>query len=188
MTVHRFAIFGLLALLAACAAPQEQRLYLLEPPRASLVGPIGASVVAVRAVDLPAYARATAMVHIVEDGSVQQSDVARWADDPSRAATVTLANQIADRTGADVVTEPWPSDAGPEAVVSVLIERFIGALGGELTLSGRYSITGADRRVERASSGFSIVTPTQGPGFEGLARAHGVALDTLAAQIVQSLR
>lgn len=176
-------------LLAACAGsgtgPTGPRLHLLEAPPPPAGGAVSATV-GLREVALPLYARRD-RIAAQQDGAIFASDDNRWAEEPPRAATRLLARQLAARIGGSVLVEPWPPGAAPEIVVSVAVDRFIGALAepggdaGGATIEGQLTLVRADRRGAPATTSFALSAPATGPGYGGLVGAYGGAVAELAA-------
>lgn len=181
------ALFALL--LAACASPSAgPTLYLLEAPAGADQGaPQIVRSVGLREIALPLYARRPQIARLDGSGAVIAADDQRWAEDPPRAATRLVARTLAKRAGAPVYAEPWAGGAAPELIVEAEVDRFLGALGGELRLEGQMTVYRAGAAGPRKTAPFAISVPASGPGYGALAAAHGAALAQLADRMAEAL-
>lgn len=182
MTMRILPALALAALVAACAAsnaPDGPRLYLLEADApAAPAQPVAVSV-GVREVGLPLYARRD-RIAAQADGAITASDEHRWAEEPPRAATRLIARRLGASTGADVFVEPWTPGAGPDVIVTIVVDRFIGSLGGEATLAGQATLVRADRRGSPRTVDFALSAPAGGADYGALTSAYGDAMAQLA--------
>lgn len=183
----RLAIAAILAaLVAACAAPGAPKQYLLTAP----VGASGAfslPAIGLREIALPLYARRPQIASQDAEGALSASDDHRWADDPPRAATRLIARRLTAIGGGAVFQEPWPLSASPDTIVAIEVDRFIGALGGDVVLEGVVLVTDAAGRRRPATRPFRIETPTNGEDHAALADAYGAALASLAEELAAFL-
>jgi len=69
----------------------------------------------------------------------------------------------------------------------VLVDQFVGALGGPVTLSGEVRVADARMRGLAVVRRFDIAAPSGGDGFDGVARAHADAVARLADEIAAAL-
>lgn len=176
-------IFAALFVLAACSAAPEQRQYLLEAPAnaaaAPLTPPAGMTALGLREIAFPLYARRAQIASRGPDGAITATDDFRWAEEPSRAATRLVARILADRLSAPTFVEPWPQGAAPNIVATIEVDRFIGALDGEVVLEGQVTTAEAGRGGERRTTRFALTQPVTGPTHADLVRAYGAALARL---------
>lgn len=179
---------GVLAALTACvAATTGPRLFLLEAPTPATDAATALSAtVGLREVALPLYARRD-RIAAAAGGAIIASDDDRWAEEPPRAVTRLLARRLTARLGATVYVEPWPPGAAPDVVVSVEVDRFIGALGGGATLDGQATLVRADRRGAPETASFTLEAPVTGEGYAGLVGAYGGAVAELGTFLADAL-
>ena len=177
-------------LLAACATggAEQTRYYLLPKPKPVERVVFAGDTVALRELDLPLYARAAEIAFLDANGAVSLADEDRWADEPARAATRALAGSLRDSLGTPVVVEPWGRAVEPVLRIDVVVDRFIGALGGEVTLVGDFQIVSLDDRKTVSAQGFDIAVPTGGADYDALIAAHSAALARLSDEIVIAIR
>lgn len=174
-------------MIAGCSSAPETRYYLLPEATPSVNAAYTGGTVALRELDLPLYARASQVAQIGPDGAVALSDDHRWADEPQRASTRALAGALRAALNVPVVVEPWSRAVEPIVRIDVSVDRFIGKLGGTLTLSGEFQIVTLESRSVTSADSFTIEEPVRGEGFEDLTAAHSRALARLADQIVASM-
>jgi len=176
--------------LAACAtgAATETRYYLLPKPTPAERVVLAGDTVALRELDLPLYVRAAEIAYVGEGGAVALSEFDRWADEPPRAMTRALAGSLRESLDTPVVVEPWGRAVEPVLRIDVVVDRFIGALGGEVTLVGDFQIVSLDDRKTVSAQGFDIAVPTGGADYDALIAAHSAALARLSDEIVIAIR
>lgn len=178
------------ALLAACAAPDATRLYLLEAPSsddAAASQSPAPRLIGLREVGLPLYARRPQIAVLGPDGAIEVMDNQRWAEDPPRAATRLLTRAL-ERSGAgEVFAEPWPLSVQPDVIVTIDVDRFVGALNGPLRLEGDFSIVARGDRGAPAKRRFEISVQSENASFTALTSAHGAALAELSDLITVTL-
>ncbi|MEM7547821.1 MAG: PqiC family protein [Pseudomonadota bacterium] len=188
--IRALMTLGLFACISACAPAPEPRLFLLGAPAGATTATsaaVTAPVIGLREIALPLYARRPQVAAQSADGTLIASDQNRWAEDPPRAATRLVARTLMMRTGADVFEEPWGREADPDLVAAVEVDRFIGGLGGEVTLEGQLSISSRRAQGRPRLVPFAISEPVAGNSWDGLTDAYGRAVQALgnfvAAQI-----
>lgn len=183
----RFASLAALLFVVACAASPPPKLYLFDEPEpsATALARVGSSI-GLRELSLPLYARRPQVASLEADGSIAASDDHRWGEEPPRAATRVVARALERSGGGEVFVEPWPIGAAPDLVVSVEVDRVIGALGGEATLRGEVSIARRDARGDARKTAFDIRVAAEGPDHRALTRAYAAAYARLAEEIARA--
>lgn len=174
----------LVLILAACG-PEPR--YLIDTPVEAGSARLRVATLEVRDVSLPAYAEASEILQEDADGALTQVDNALWADDPTRAVTLAIAEQINRGSTATVAPEPWPLEEDAQAAVHVSVSRMVALNNGTLKLAGQYGISSYDRVVRERIESFDIVVPMTGEGPTAIARAAGAAVSQLAERIMASL-
>ena len=183
----RFVFAAILAAsVTACAAPGAPKQYLLTAPEAAS-GAVALPTIGLREIALPLYARRPQIAAQEAGGAVSASDDHRWADDPPRAATRLIARCLTAIGGGAVFQEPWPQSAAPGVIVAVEVDRFIGALGGDVVLEGVLIATDPTGKQRPATRPFLIEAPATGDDHGALAAAYGAALATLAEELAAFL-
>ena len=176
---------ALAALLAACSAPPE-RLAMATPQSAREMRPLVGSVL-VRTVELPTHAAGEEISVQAETGLIVSNEDILWADDPSRAVTLTLAQNLADILNTDVAPEPWPFVDLPDAAVDVRVARMLAGADGVFTLSGQFYVGGDRIAYPNTVDSFTITVPLPGEGLGAVAAAQGLALVELSERIAGRL-
>lgn len=142
--------------------------------------------VAVREVTLPAYATEEGIAISDGTGAITTDPDRLWADDATRAVTLRLTNALADITGRQVASDPWPFREDAEAVVDVRIERFVAEADGRFVAIGRYYVAHEDETRRDHAHGFEIVQPyAPGGGFPAIAEARDRVIAWLAQDIAR---
>lgn len=183
------AAFAVL-LLAGCSETPEVSYYLLPEPerRPAPSATFAGGTVAVREIAMPLYARAQQIASLSPDGSVRLDDDHRWADEPSRAATLHLVEVLEGSLGVPVVAEPWPLSVKPARRVDVTVDRFIGPLGGgTLALTGQVRVADLAGGTPDLQTPFAYEVPVSGGGYNALAAAHSRALELLGLEVARLL-
>ncbi len=177
-------------MLSGCAELNPPTLHLL-PGLVAHEGAGGGAVsreqIALSRIALPDYAEDNAIAFLTGATTVARSMDERWADPLARAATAALANALSGRTGALVLAEPWPPEFDPTLRIDVLVDQFVGALGGLVTLSGEVRVADARQRGLAVVRRFDITAPATGAGFDGVVRGHAEAVGLLADEIAAAL-
>lgn len=190
MTARPLAAAALALALGACAELNPPTLHLLpEPPAqaAATGGAVAREPIALSRIALPDYAEDSAIAYLTGATTVARAMDDRWADPLARSATAALASALTARTGALVLAEPWPPEFDPTLRIDVLVDQFVGALGGPVTLTGEVRVADARMRGLAVVRRFAIAAPSGGEGFDGVARAHADAVARLADEIAAAL-
>lgn len=192
MTMFRtFQWLILAVLLSACAGgggDGATRYYLLPKVKPTERVVLADNIVALRELDLPLYARAAEIAYLDATGAVALAEEDRWADEPARASTRALAGSLREALGTPVVVEPWGRAVEPVLRIDITVDRFIGTLGGDVTLSGDFQVVRLDDRKTVSAQGFDIMAKTTGTDFDALTRAHADALAKLSDEIIIAIR
>ncbi len=175
------------ALLVAAGCGDNSPRYLLDMPEPSERVSVRVSSIEVREVTLPAYAAASEIVLLQDDGAVRPVPKAVWADDPVRSVTQSLARNLDSATTATAAAEPWPLDAPAQVRIDVRIDRMVARPDGKFQMVGQYSVAAPYGAVRETINRFDIQQPMadQTPG--AIAQANSDALLTLAEQIAKTL-
>lgn len=175
------------ALLFAAGCGDNSPRYLLDMPQPSQQISVRVSSIEVRDVTLPAYAAATEIVQLQDDGAVRPVKKAVWADDPVRSVTQSLARNLDTATNATAAAEPWPLDQPAQVRVDVRIDRMVARPDGQFQIAGQYSIAAPYGAVRETINRFDIEQPMtdQTPG--AIAQANSNALLDLSEQIARTL-
>lgn len=172
-------------LLAACGTPAA-RYQITEAP-APETRRLAVGSVEVRDVSLPAYAEASEILVEDADGALREIDGAIWADTPSRAVTLALADHLGRGSNARVATEPWPLETPADARVEVRIAQMVARADGTFGLSGNYALTSFDGLIRDRIERFDIAIPLASAAPRDIATATSAAVRALADDILARL-
>lgn len=172
------------SVLAACGGPPPQRVAV---PKAEVADKqrISYRTVELRDVSLPSYAAAEEIYIADESGLLNTREGLLWADDPSRAITLEISRQLAQVTGAQVASEPWPFEEPAQARVEIRVEDILAQSDGTFRLAGQYFVSTENGR-DRARL-FDLSVPIDGiDTVAGIAQARGQAVRNLVLEIARS--
>lgn len=181
----RISALILLAALAACSDPTKTARFALDPAPVTQQYPNRLGSAELREVSLPQYASDQEVPYQTADGAVRSNPDNIWADDPRRAVTLVLAQQISGLSGARVIAEPWPLTDLPQRRIEVRVEQFIATPQNTVRLSGNYYVTPLAASGGDVTRRFDIRVPVAGEGPGAIAAAQGQAVTQLAARIAQ---
>ncbi|MDA8160300.1 MAG: PqiC family protein [Desulfobacteraceae bacterium] len=189
--LHFLTAIFLAASLAACGASRPVTYYNLtalppasetehEPPagarRLSLgLGPIS----------LPESLSRPQMALRMDDQRLRYDDLHRWSGSLSEDFAETLLEDILSRlpSGTTALVFPWQGHFSPSHRLTMTVIRFDGALGGQVTLKTRWSLTQGQTLVAARQSEFTVATA--GPLYRDLVTAQSQAVAKLGKEIAQ---
>ncbi len=184
MTFRIPALIVLVAL-AACSDPTKTARFTLDPAPVTKQYPNRIGSAELREVSLPQYASDQEVPFQTVDGAVRSSPDNIWADDPRRAVTLALAQQISGLSGARVIAEPWPLTDLPQRRIEVRVEQFIATAQNTVRLAGNYYVTPLAGEGGDVMRRFDLSVPVTGEGPGAIAAAQGQAVTQLSARIAQ---
>jgi uncharacterized lipoprotein YmbA len=177
-----FSILAL-ALLASCSSDPTLRYAVPEVAAGDQIS-INARTIEVREVALPSYAAQEEIFFETPDGALISDTSLLWADDPTRAITLTLSRTLGAVTSARVAAEPWPFDELPNARIEVRVEEMVAGNDGQFRLSGQYFISSPDQIIREHAHTFSITAPyDMAGGARSIAVARATTVRDLAREI-----
>ncbi|MGI3168847.1 PqiC family protein [Pseudooceanicola sp. C21-150M6] len=174
-------------LLAACGTDPRYAMEPELPAATAKVTRVRVATLEVKEVSMPAYVEDSAIM--LEDGKGALNPVkgATWADEPTRAATLLLSDEIDRISTATAAAEPWPLETPAQAAVEVRVTEMVARATGTFDLKGQYAISSYDRIVRERIQRFAISVPLTDTKAPAIAEASGRALRQLAAQITADL-
>jgi uncharacterized lipoprotein YmbA len=188
--------------LASCAVTDTTRYYTLGQPAGAGAGltasasssrsaaGAGTEGIGVGPVIMPGYLDRIQIVTRTSSDRVQISTFYRWAEPLDEGIVRILGEEIgADIPNERVITYPWQGVVVRtiQYQVVVVMLRFDGRLGGDVTLDARWRILGRDG-AELAFKRSTIVEDTAGSGYEPMVAAMTRALLTLGQEIASEIR
>lgn len=169
-------------LMAACST--EPDLYVAPKPEAVQAVRISYTSVAVQEVSLPTYAASQDISVADASGKISPASDSLWADEGTRAVTLSLAQGLSDATNARVAPAPWPFLNRPDVTVDVRFESFVADASGQFTLRGMYFIAPEDASRADRSRSFEITEAYDATaGIPAIAAARSAAMAKLAQDI-----
>jgi len=182
----RFLPLALLAL-TACGSTEPRYLINSAPAETSAQVRMQVATLEVRDVSLPAYAEDSQILIEGADGALTPLDNALWADEPTRAVTMRLAEAIGRGGSATVAVEPWPLETPAQAEIHVLVSEMVARASGQFDLKGQFAISSYDHVIRERIKRFEISVPLSEATPRGIAQTSGLALQKLAEQITREL-
>lgn len=176
---------GLTALMAACSGPTSRLDMSPVATDLNLRAAVGSAMV--RTVSLPTYAAAEELAFETPEGLIASNADVLWADDPSRAVTLTLTRNIGGITNAKIGPDPWPFAGLPEVAIDVRVTRMIAGADGVFDLEGQFFVGGDGIDYTNTTNNFVVNTPVVGEGPAAIALAQAQALMTLSEQIARKI-
>ena len=176
---------GLTALLAACFGNASRLDMSQVQSELTLRAAVGSAMV--RTVSLPTYAAAEELSVETPGGLMVSSTDILWADDPSRAVTLTLTRNLGDILNAKIGPEPWPFVGLPDVSIDVRVTRMIAGADSVFDLEGQYFVGGDGIEYRNSTNRFAIQAPITASGATGIADAQARALSTLSEQIARKI-
>ncbi|MFQ6546862.1 membrane integrity-associated transporter subunit PqiC [Aestuariibius sp. 2305UL40-4] len=169
--------------LAGCAGDPSLRFAVPQPAAGDPIR-IAARTVEIREVTLPTYADSEEIFVESPGGFISSDPSLLWADQPSRAMTLSLSRLMGEITGARTAPEPWPFESIPDARIEVRVDEMVAGADGLFRFSGQYFIGSPTERVAERSGVFSLTAPYQSDlGIPSIANARAVVLRDLARLI-----
>lgn len=208
MIGHRAAVRYLLMLVAAsvslasCAVTDPTKYYTLGQAATGIVATASAaasrsSMAGTRSVGIgvgplimPSYLDRIQIVTRTGADQVELSTFHRWAEPLNDGMARILAEEIGARVPTErIATFPWPGTVARDIQyqVVVVVLRFDGPLGGQVTLDTRWRILGRDG-AELAFRRSTVTEATADSGFGPMVAAMTRALVTLGQEIAVEIR
>ena len=176
---------GFTAMMAACSG-SSARLD-MAPVQSQLNLRAAAGSAMVRTVSLPTYAAAEELAIETPEGLIASSAGILWADDPSRAVTLTLTRNLGDVLSTKIGPDPWPFVGLPDVAIDVRVTRMIAGADGMFDLEGQYFVGGDGIDYPNTTTTFALQTPIASQAPADIALAQAQALLTLSEQIARKI-
>lgn len=146
---------------------------------------VGFARIDVVAVTLPTYATSEE-IHVRDASGAIKAPGPLWADDPARALTLQIAQELGGITGRLVAPDPWPFQEPPDVRVDVRIADFYATAAGKFRIAGVVYTAPESGGSDRVRN-FAIETPIAVPGNPAaIARARSDAVSRLSVLIARS--
>ena len=171
--------------LAACSGPTNR--VDLVPLQSELRRTADVSSILVRTVSLPTYADVEEIAIQTPEGLIVTDGSFLWADQPDRAATLTISRHLNTALSILAAPEPWPFVGLSDVVVEVRVEEIIAGGDGLFRLRGQYFIGGNGIDYPETVQRFNYTAPLASMGVGSVAMAQSQVLLALSEDIAKSL-
>jgi uncharacterized lipoprotein YmbA len=180
-------IIGLILGLAACGSSPKTNFYVLNAEHVS--GSFSAQKaegigVGVWLVELPALLNRPEIVTRSGQYKIDLADFHQWAGGLGNNMSRLIAGELGRRLKTDrVFISPWSSYRKNDYQVKIHINRFDGELGGEMVLSGAWSLWSAEGSKELTREAFTYKTQASGKNYSDMVAALSQLTVQLSEQI-----
>jgi uncharacterized lipoprotein YmbA len=183
---------ALVALLAGCAGNvQTISHYSLYAPRAAAGGDVlsdGGLAVSVGPVNVPDILKQTRIATGGEGGLYELAEYHRWSGEVDREMARALAEELSRRLGTQNVSVfPWDQHLSPRFRVLADVLSMGGALGGEATLSVRWTLLDAEGSGDPVIRRSDLAERTAGGGHGAWVAAQQRNIEKLGGVIAETL-
>ncbi len=181
---------ALVASLADCAVPPEERFYTLSDALPPAAGAKTGSPyrVAIGPVTVPEGVDRPQMVVRMSGHRVELSELYRWAEPlKSEIPRVLAANLRRDLGIEQIATLDAGASLDWDYRIRVDVQRFEGTLGSGVAVEALWSVRANDGGPPRTGRS-AVREPALGADHEALARAYGRALARVAGELAAALR
>ena len=200
-SVSRAAILLVTAVtltLAGCAGVTDAtRYYVLSSTSAGPSGsqripassPAAGIAVGVGPVRIPGYLNRAQIVTRSASDEVELSTYHRWAEPLANGIAQVLANDLSTQIGSErIAVFPWRGGIARvlDYQVAVMVLRFEGSLGGQVTLDARWRVVGRDGQ-ELAVKRSTMNEPVTGSGYQSLIMGMNRLVGSLAHEIAAEI-
>jgi hypothetical protein len=182
-------------LLTACAGVSDRtRYYVLSPTPAAPEGferaAVSSAAIGVGPVQMPRYLDRLQIVTRGANDGVEIAVDDRWAEPLENGIAQVLADNLAPQLGSERITVfPWRGGVARvlDYQVAVIVLRFDGSPGREVTLDARWRLLGRNGE-ELALKRSTIREPLIGAGYQPLVRGLNRTLARLAREIAAEIQ
>ena len=178
---------GLILVLTACGSSPKTHFYVLnaEPQSDNLSDQKLEGVgVGLWSVNLPSVLNRPEIVTRSGQYKIELADFHQWVGGLGNNITQLIARELGKQLRTDrVVISPWSAYRKNDYQVKVDIDRFDGELGGEIILSGAWSLLNAEGNKELIREAFTYKTQAGGENYSDVV----AALSQLSVQLSEQI-
>jgi uncharacterized lipoprotein YmbA len=179
-------VFLPLLLLAGCLGSSPDR-FLVETTASTEKVRTDARTISITKISLPTYATEAGIFVQNQAGAIVAISKADWADDTERAMRLFLVRNLAEISGAEVASDPWPLGGIPEAEIRIDVEQMLVDSSGVMRLSGQFSIRRDVASSRNRIRQFNIAISAKSSDPSNVVEAHGRAWQELAGTIARAM-
>jgi len=181
----------LLVSLAACGSSPKTEFYELNADVSSAMQAANLSegpAVGVWQVELPDMLDRSEIVTRDNQYKIAMADFSWWASNLSQNMSLLIVTRLSqDLQSNRVVMSPWPSYRKNDYQVIVRVQRFDGALGGEVVLRGLWSLLDGDGTKELKRQVFEFKTSTADLTYQEMVAAMSRLTVQLSEQLAEGI-
>ena len=174
MLRHIFIVVLILGL-TACGRSPKTNFYMINVENASdshLQQKARGVGIGVWKVELPILLDRYEIVTRADLYNIELADFHQWAGGLVNNMTRLIASELGRRLQTDrVVISPWSSYKKHDYQLKIQVQRFDGVLGGEVILSGAWSLLNAQGNKEIVRKSFNFKTQTKGEQYSDMVAA-----------------
>jgi uncharacterized lipoprotein YmbA len=190
MLRHIFMV-SLLVLLAACGSSPKTDFYMLNADQGNLIQAANAATgpaVGVWQIKLPDYLDRSELVTRDNEYQITIADFSWWAGNMEANATLLIAAEMSKGLRSNrVLASPWESYRKHDYQVKIRLERFDGALGGEIVLRGVWSLLDADGLNEISGEVFEFKANAVDATYKGMVATMSQLLVQLGGDLTAAI-
>jgi len=181
----------LLVLLAACGSSPKTEFYELNSDVSSVMQAANASqgpAVGVWQVELPDLLDRSEIVTRDNQYKIAIADFSWWASSLSQNMSLLIVSQLSQQLQSNrVVVSPWASYRKNDYQIIIRVLRFDGTLGGEVVLSGLWSLLDGEATEELDRQVFEFKTNTADLTYQEMVTAMSRLTVQLSEQLADEI-
>jgi len=190
MLRHIFVV-TLLLLVAACGSSPKTDFYMLNADHGALMQAANAATgpaVGVWKVMLPDYLDRSELVTRDNAYQIKMADFSWWAGNLENNMTVLIAAELSEGLLSNrVLVSPWESYRKHDYQLKIRVVRFDGALGGEVVLTGVWSLLDAAGLNELSGEVFEFKANAVDSTYKEMVATMSQLTVKLAAQLTDAI-
>ena len=189
--LRHISMVSLLVLLAACGSSPKTDFYMLNTDKggfAQAANTATGPAVGVWQIKLPDYLDRSELVTRDNEYQITIADFSWWAGNMETNATLLIATAMSKGLRSNrVLASPWESYRKHDYQVKIRLERFDGALGGEIVLRGVWSLLDADGLNEISGEVFEFKANAVDATYKGMVATMSQLLVQLGGDLTAAI-
>lgn len=176
-----------------CMSSPSSRFYVLgslstKGPEVSPPAEAGCLSIGIGPIKMPAYLDQRQIVTRSSASELQLAEFDRWAEplkeNFTRVLSQNLSTQLCTKT---VVVFPWRGTIPTDYNIQIDVDRFDGALGGNVSLEAWWMVFSGNSKRLLWSKKSSFTEPVGGKDYESLVSAQSRSLASLSREIAEAI-